>query len=444
VLRTALPALVLGCTLNHPGDDPEPGKIYYPVAVALSAGEPPKYLYVVNSNFDLAYNAGTVQVYDLDRLKTKTDECQSEIDCRIDTLEVRVEDGEDDDGEVWIGSYAGGIARSIDGTRLYIPTRSDTGLTYIDVDRESGRLECGQGSDRRCNDDHVRGEDSAESANEVKLPGEPVGLVTGSISDLSKDGDGPKEASYVLVAHREGAVSLFLDDGDRPRLVDVARGFSQRTTGIGIAPKIGSDPATGIAYITSVDYSTGVQSKSLDRVAVEFDGDQSYIVDMGRLYLDGISAERDTRAVAFNSDEYPGKAFVVARTPSALLSVDLGLERTNPRVVLATAVTEVGAGASRLAIGRIGDDERRFAFVSCYGSRELFVIDLDLEEPVSVIRGFSGPFEMAVDEGRNRIYVADFRSSVIRVVDLEPVLSGGREARIVATLGIPRPPEELL
>jgi hypothetical protein len=106
-------------------------------------------------------------------------------------------------------------------------------------------------------------------------------------------------------------------------------------------------------------------------------------------------------------------------------------------------------------IGRIGNDPRRFAFVSCYNSREFYVIDLDLREPVAVVHGFSGPFELVLDRWRERIYVADFRSSVIRIVDLSPISCGGGddgtcdestvgETRIIATLGVPRPPEELL
>lgn len=61
-----------GCNLDNPGVSPPRGKLAYPIAVELSterndAGEP-RYLYVANSNFDVRYNAGSLQSYDLNAL----------------------------------------------------------------------------------------------------------------------------------------------------------------------------------------------------------------------------------------------------------------------------------------------------------------------------------------------------------------------------------------
>ena len=52
--------------------------------------------------------------------------------------------------------------------------------------------------------------------------------------------------------------------------------------------------------------------------------------------------------------------------------------------------------------------------------------------------------EIAVDEVRERAFVTDFRSSVVRIVDLAPLAARTNEPlRIVATLGVPRAPSEL-
>ena len=132
---------------------------------------------------------------------------------------------------------------------------------------------------------------------------------------------------------------------------------------------------------------------------------------------------------------------------------------------------EVGAGASRLAAGTLqfeGPDgvlyERQIVVVSCFDGRQLFIIDRIAGTTLSVVPNFSGPFEIALDGPRGLLYVADFRSSVVRIVDLQAVLtvdadSGDRAAceqdrtsdahcepttaAIVATLGRPRVVQEL-
>ena len=51
------------------------------------------------------------------------------------------------------------------------------------------------------------------------------------------------------------------------------------------------------------------------------------------------------------------------------------------------------------------------------------MIDVDASRLVGIVRGLGGPFELAVDVRRRRVYVLDFRSSVIRVIDLEPMFA---------------------
>lgn len=74
-VRVGLAAALLwlgACDLHNPGITPPPGKLAYPVALELSTQVneqgAAKYLYVANANFDLHYNGGSVQAYDLDEL----------------------------------------------------------------------------------------------------------------------------------------------------------------------------------------------------------------------------------------------------------------------------------------------------------------------------------------------------------------------------------------
>ena len=69
VSRIAPPVLALlatGCFAPGDGREPPLDRIYFPVGVALSPGY--TRMYVANSDFDLQFNAGSLQAYDLERL----------------------------------------------------------------------------------------------------------------------------------------------------------------------------------------------------------------------------------------------------------------------------------------------------------------------------------------------------------------------------------------
>lgn len=70
----------VGCYDQGEGVEPPLDRIYFPVGLALSQGG--GRLYVVNSDFDLQYNGGTVQAFDLDRVRQIVPKaCSSDGDC---------------------------------------------------------------------------------------------------------------------------------------------------------------------------------------------------------------------------------------------------------------------------------------------------------------------------------------------------------------------------
>jgi hypothetical protein len=73
--------LLVGCFPSGEGVDPPADRsVYFPVALALDADA--KHLFIVNSDFDLQYNAGTVESWDLDRLRARLPKsCESDDDC---------------------------------------------------------------------------------------------------------------------------------------------------------------------------------------------------------------------------------------------------------------------------------------------------------------------------------------------------------------------------
>src|SRR5271166_6170469 len=65
------------CYSAGSGSGPPTSSLYYPVGLAVSTAatagaHPGDVLYVVNSDFDLQYNGGTLQSYDLNNIRQDT------------------------------------------------------------------------------------------------------------------------------------------------------------------------------------------------------------------------------------------------------------------------------------------------------------------------------------------------------------------------------------
>ncbi|HEX3595522.1 MAG TPA: hypothetical protein VHU80_10480, partial [Polyangiaceae bacterium] len=81
-----LAATLCGATGCFPPDEGRSvplDKIYFPVGIQVSPGR--NWMYVANSDFDLQFNAGTLQVYDLQKLRSLVPEyCDASSDCATD------------------------------------------------------------------------------------------------------------------------------------------------------------------------------------------------------------------------------------------------------------------------------------------------------------------------------------------------------------------------
>jgi hypothetical protein len=321
-------------------------------------------------------------------------------------------------------------------------------------------LDCGDGD--RCDSDHQRGVNNTESQRRTELPADPVGVITGACQDLNLEDDPttPQDdvpGDYVMLAHRDGAASLFMEVPDDPgsgvrpppELVHVRSGLLPDVT------HIAYDKRTKYVYLTSRENASDLtQPKTLARLSVAWDLEDlraSFIYEAGTLVLDGVSVGRETRALQFVSPDSAaagssaGQAMVVSRLPPALLTVDVTEETNDPGHATVLRTTEVGTGPSRLTLGVV--DGMELAFVSSFTARQVYVIDTATGLIRSVVPNLSGPFEIALDPGRRRLYVADFSSSVIRVIRLIDLANreedGPTTARLEGTIGKPRVVQEL-
>jgi len=463
--RLTLAALALfaasACNFTQAGIDPDPGVMNFPIAVELVQPDPAaeaSHLLVANSNFDVRFNTGSLQAYDLDALEAAiASECGGGgEDCEL--TDVRFIGDPMPGGqpllsdEVGIGSHADGIAlRPGDHGRLYVPVRSGRGgLTTIELDDGAGAFDCGQDfradlpqgtppweadDIRRCGDEYrVSRTDDIASERRLELPPDPVAVATISSTEVAAEDVG----DFVLLAMRSGRVALFLDDGSAatPELIYVIDGFPENLVTLTM------DPSTGIGWMTAVG------TDELARVGIVVDPGaptRSFLYDAGSLRLGGVDDGEDTREIVFHPDE-PNIAYLLSRRPDSVIEVDVNRRGLTAGDIGLNDVFEVGAGPSRLTLYQAPDAStggtRTYILTSCFDAQRLFVIDADHGALTNVVGGFSGPFEIAVDPIRKRLYLVDFSISVIRVLDLTPLETGETPA-LIATIGDPRPVQSL-
>lgn len=248
LLLSVLGAVALGlsgCYTEGDGLAPPPKRFYFPVGLGVSSGG--NVLFAANSDFDLQYNGGTLQSYDLHLIRRhaaltiqdprsaelplvrpapEQDPCPSNPGTtRTDGSGSRETLGEGCappvDSSVYVrdsvvvGAFATQLLLAPDGSRLFVPIRGNASLTWADLVRDDPqvppaasagldyapfRIDCGVRQNGRCGVDHEAGTNPTEPGNTrgLTMPGEPFGMA------LSEDGE-----ALALTHQVDTQVSLF-------------------------------------------------------------------------------------------------------------------------------------------------------------------------------------------------------------------------------------------
>lgn len=239
------------CYSTGDGSAPPLDRLYFPVGLSVSHGG--TVLYAVNSDFDLQFNGGTIQSYDLlairrDVLKIIEDAkapgvplvrpgdpnvngCPENPPVFKEGGDTRQPLGQTCAPPVYsqgyvrdsaiIGAFATDLLRSPPTAsrgfdRLFYPVRGNASLSWADVQRDAPdvapppnatkdtyapyRIDCDKGDESRCGGTHDAGRDPDEANNtrHITMPGEPFGL---TFSD---------DATSIVVTHQnETKTSLF-------------------------------------------------------------------------------------------------------------------------------------------------------------------------------------------------------------------------------------------
>jgi YVTN family beta-propeller protein len=231
---------VSACYSDSAGIEPPSNALYFPTGLAVSRGGGA--LYVVNSDFDLRYNGGTLQSYDLTSIRrhaalTILDPQDPELPLvrgpsgacssappaqKSDGSGARQPLGETcappvdsthyvRDSAV-VSAFANDLAFSASKNRLFFPVSGNASVMWADVEPDdsataasstSFTLGCGTRTGNRCDDGHQAGASATEAGNTrgITLPGQPFGLA------FTEDGTG------LALTHQADTIASLLSTG---------------------------------------------------------------------------------------------------------------------------------------------------------------------------------------------------------------------------------------
>jgi hypothetical protein len=489
LIQLVIPGVFLsGCFGAGEGVEVPQDEIYFPVGLAVAKDA--KHLFVVSSDFDLQYNGGAVQSYDLSKLHaalpqlcvTDADcegapqgtQCQPGGMCASDGAATPCAQGDRSDGDrllfpgrckpidpkplqtsaVKIGAFAtDAILRERQAgpglaERLFVPVRGDSTLHWIDT--EDGQLECGQAGDGACNDQHRAGDDPSENVRGLKLNAEPFAI------------DADAAGTRIVVTNQTtGTASLFTnewvgDQGPKLAFALASERIPRRPVGVAAVPE--SPDAFMLTFRDSAQVrlirfaSDGGPSDENDQ--------RPYLIDGGGVSIDANSVGSDSRGIAIDGSArraatarcavddaqclseanlVPLDVYVANRAPSTLLIGRTRPPQEYPSFFESIALT---AGPSRVIVGQVttpsGTSETR-VFVACFDSRRIFVYDPQRSRIETEILTGRGPHALVVDEERKLLYVGHFTDSYVGVYSLDlafPATYG----TMLGTLGNPKSP----
>lgn len=257
-LAIAVSLFSTGCYTDADGRQPDPNRLYFPTGLVASPGRTT--LYVANSDFDLGFSGGSLQVMDLRRMREDTRVIVDTIAEGGDTSAACRAAGRGDNPDPWlnpgpcdafraepyienvafIGAFASGLLLlnepDGDAARLFVPVRGEPSITYFDVEDDRGAdaafspsfaLACEKSGDGFCGDAHRLGRDPDRTLRGLQLPADPVGIAA------TADGEA------IVTAHQtQGSASLVINDWDaRPELAFFLSGLSAGPTEIAGVPQ---------------------------------------------------------------------------------------------------------------------------------------------------------------------------------------------------------------
>jgi DNA-binding beta-propeller fold protein YncE len=478
-LAVAAAATIAACGFGESGIAPPTDRFFFPASIAVDpAGD---WLYVVNSNSDLRYNAGTVVAVNLalarqDRARSDWPRCPNSAYlpplsgparlCCQDFLDQGITNCDERgyvaaDTTVSIGSFGGTVAvqnlapGGVD-RRLFVAVRAEPSITFIDVSVANGaRMVCndaGAKPNALCGDGwRLRTGPIQDDGLPLALQEEPHGMVL-------DDGLG-----VIYIAHL-GAVEqgrqlvrgisvldVCAPSVRKPRLAAALQDASPRSGSLGITTVVSAQPGDplGVLYATEEFTSNIVEVRFRDPDQARCDSGASpeRVLDMvpGRRFSSSIYGTRgaDLRGLLLPP---PGdRAYVLHKeyadrlhaeyNPPSVVAIDRSLDQRGDPLNRPVAMVEVCTGPTQLVWHDAGRGPR--LFVNCFEGGQVYVVDPGLMVVDAVIEVGAGPADLQFSPNDPALaYVAGFANNNVSVIDLRP--GTATEYRVIQRIGFPR------
>lgn len=405
----------LGCPAQGEDVLPPVDQLTFPTDLVFDQNR--ETLFAVNSNANRLFSSGSIQAFDYPSIVSAAkawrdsssmptgSECETDVDfpgllvCDESSFVLS-------ETTTRLGNFASTIvSQQLDDgrTRLFTTVRGDPSLTWIDWNPTTARLECSEDEDG-CAPEH-RLSSIRNDADLGLLPPEPFGLYvdeeneTVAVTDLALGtltlADAPK-------------------NGETPLLTDSLGGFFSLGTrsavgAFGVAGQFRGNPDNKL-YVTSIN------ENRLQTFTVTRHGGRPILLPSEFFFLGGQLDFTETRGLAFN--ESGSKLAVINRSPPLVHVIDTSFneQRTTRNETLGQI--EICDDSSEILVREA--DGRTLAFVNCFVLGQIWALDLDRFEVISLIDVGLGPYAMDIDEEEGLLVVGNYLENSLSFIDIDP------------------------
>ncbi|HEY0708489.1 MAG TPA: hypothetical protein VGG33_16905 [Polyangia bacterium] len=469
---TLFAGLSTGCGFGESGVAPPLDRIFLPQGVAADPGG--RFLYVVNSNSDLRFNAGTVVMVDAakaaeSRAAAGWPRCPSAgflpddasvgagRTCCWDYFDERILNCDDrsfiDAGKtVRIGSFGTQAVieprADIPGAsgRLYVAVRSEPSVTFLDLVPSGAdmslRCTAGGGREQLCEDAFkVRGDYTNPAATALRLLEEP--------NTLEID----RTLGLLYVGHLVEGLSVIDLCGPTASLRSVNRRiFTQ--PGFGITSITIEEPGSpaGNLLVSGRPLFTGFQAPPGEVHALslrgagagcatpfagprEVEAVESGVFFSSAFFANGIDIHDVVQSPSGD------RAYLLHRNagsrlnPPAVVEVDRSRDAQGKRLNRSVGLVETCAGPTEMHLHDAGRGPR--LYVVCFEAGQVYIFDPNPLTLSGVINVGRGPTRLVFSPTDPKVgYVVGFSDNNVSVLDLAP--QSPTENRVVQRIGFPQ------
>jgi YVTN family beta-propeller protein len=488
-MLAAFLAVVLGggCDFGQSGIAPPADRVFLPAGIVADPDE--DLVYVVNSNSDLRFNAGTIAAVDMAKArqfraqatvnspppctKTRFSRTEPVADdyCCVDLLDSNVINCNEpqfiqSDATVALGSFGSAIQlqRFVrDGEvvrRLFVAVRAEPSITFADVTVQNGRasIRCTgprQGGpapspESYCDDNWRLRRPAGVTPGALVLPEEPHVLGLDDALGILYVGHLTVTANAEVQGGGVSTVDVCNPQSDNSvRFAGLARtAFLPATLSQSVAELSPSDPAQPATRIyATARYSAAISGMVLrDPSQAACDpspsapGRDLTLVPADSFFSSAFLPHgADIRGILFSTDG--GKAYVLHRNdpetasnPAAIAVLDRSPLADGTPGNIPIAVLEVCGGPTAMQMHDAGRGDR--IYVTCYDDSEIEVIDPVTLKVSAIVEVGAGPNSLVFSPRDPGIaYIAGFANSHISVIDLEP--GSPTENHVILRVGLP-------